>query len=105
MPLTLARVGQSLEVWGCIRPATYAFLDTGLPQVADIQFAPRGSLSFTTIQQVSVDSTGNCYFDVPIELPSSGSIRLTYTYPSSDPLLPAGYTIYSRHITITLHSH
>ncbi len=103
LPVTSARLGHSLEVWGCIRPATYAFLDTGLPQVADVQFAPAGRSSFTTIQQVSVNSTGNCYFDVPIKFPSSGSIRLRYTYPRSDPLLPTGYTIYSRHTTITLH--
>jgi len=103
LPVSSARLGQSLEVWGCIRPATYALLDTGLPQVAEIQFAPGSSASFTTVQQVSVNSTGNCYFDLPITLPGSGSLRLTYTYPSSDPLPPADHTIYSRQVSITLH--
>jgi hypothetical protein len=103
LPLTSAKSGQHLDVWGCIRPATYGFLDTGVPQVADIQFAPGNSESFTTVQQVSVNSTGNCYFDVPIQFPSSGSVRLTYTYPSVDRLLPAGNTVYSRRVAITLH--
>ena len=103
LPVTSGRLGKSLELWGCVRPATYAFLDTGLRQVADIQFAPRGSASFTTVQQVTVSSSGICYFDLLLKFPTSGSIRLTYTYPSSDPLLPAGYTIYSRPISITLH--
>ncbi len=102
LPVTSARVGQSLEVWGCIRPATYALHDTGLAQTADIQFAPAGSPSFTTVQQVTVSSTSNCYFDVRLSFTSSGTVRLAYTYPSSDRLLPAGYTAYSRPVAITL---
>ena len=63
-----------------------------------IQYEVKGPL-----RQVSVNSTGNCYFDVPIQFPSSGSVRLTYTYPSVDRLLPAGNTVYSRRVAITLH--
>ena len=43
LPATTARRGHSLEVWGCIRPARFGFLDTGSPQTAEIQFAPKGS--------------------------------------------------------------
>ena len=102
LPVTSARVGQSLEVWGCIRPAAYALHDTGLAQTADVQFAPAGSSSFTTVQQVTVSSTSNCYFDVRLSFASSGTVRVAYTYPTSDRLLPAGYTAYSRPVAITL---
>lgn len=103
LPVTSAKLGHRLEVWGCIRPATYGFLDTGLSQIADIQFAAGQSQSFTTVRQVSIGSTSNCYFDVRLEFPRSGSVRLTYTYPSPDSLLPSGYTVYSRPVAITLH--
>jgi hypothetical protein len=103
LPVTSTSLGRSLETWGCIRPAPYAFMDTGRPQVAEIQFAPGNSKSFTTVQVIAVNATGDCYFDLPITFPSSGSVRLAYTYPSLDPLLPAGYTIYSRDVQITLH--
>ncbi len=64
-----------------MRPARYAIFDTGSPQSAQIQFAPRGSGGFTTVQTVLVGDPDNCYFDVRIGFPSSGTVRLAYTYP------------------------
>ena len=109
MPSTSTRKGRSLEVWGCVRPAPYAFRDSGRTQQGLIQFAPSGSSTFSTVQTVSVRS-GSCYFDRQIKFPSSGTVRLAYSYPTDpmltptfalsyhDPLLPAA----SRSITITI---
>jgi len=107
LPLTTAPRGRSLEVWGCVRPARYAILDSGQAQTAQIQFAGgRGSNSsgaFTTVGSVSVSDPNNCYFDLRVRLPGSGVVRLAYTYPVGDPLLgPAGSTVYSRSIAVTL---
>jgi hypothetical protein len=89
-----------VEVWGCIRPGTYALLDTGMPQTAAIQFAPGDSESFVTLRHVTITSSSNCYFDVQLTLPGSGSLRLMYTYPTLDPLLGSSATIYSRDVTV-----
>jgi hypothetical protein len=100
LPVTSARRGRALEVWGCVRPARYALFDTGSPQTAQIQFAPRGG-AFTTVQTVQVGDPGNCYFDVRQPFPSSGTVRLAYTYPPGS-LGPAGTTVYSRSVTVTM---
>ena len=58
--------------------------------------------TWTTIQTVSVSKTTG-YFDIHPKLPYSGKLRLAYTYPQSEPLLPtgvAGSTIYSRTVTV-----
>jgi hypothetical protein len=53
----------------------------------------------------------SCYFDVPIVFPSSGTVRLAYTYPSGDArLLPTILRTYvdplspalSRSVTVTV---
>ncbi len=69
LPVTSARRGRPLEVWGCVRPARYALLDTGEPQPAQIQFAPSSGGGFRTLQTVLVGDFDNCYFDVRVELP------------------------------------
>lgn len=114
LPVTSSRRGRSLEVWGCVRPARYAILGTGgsatstpgQPQTAEIQFARQGSGTFTTFQTLTISNPNNCYFDVRMNFPGSGTVRLAYTYPS-DPLLlfpPAveGSTVYSRTVAIKL---
>ncbi len=106
LPVTSTRRGRSLEVWGCVRPARYAILDTGEAQTAQIQFARGSSSAFTTLRTVTVSSPNNCYFDVRMILPVSGSVRLAYTYPT-DPLVPSpsglgGSTVYSRSVAIKL---
>ena len=42
------------------------------------------------------------YFDTRIAFPGSGTVRLSYTYPSDDPLLSPGDTVFSRNVGITL---
>jgi hypothetical protein len=115
VPVTRTKRGHALEVWGGVRAARYARMDTGKKQKVQIQFAPKGSTSFRTVKTVTI---GNAYgyFDTRVTFPGSGSVRLTWTYPAdsrlSDPLpglnfsLPASATspqIFSRTTSITLH--
>jgi hypothetical protein len=103
LPVTTAQKGHSLEVWGCVRPATYGSLDTGSPQTADIQFAPGSSGQYTTIQTVTIPPGATCYFDQRLTFPSSGTVRLTYTYPPGDALLGNGAIVVSRTVRVTVH--
>jgi hypothetical protein len=103
MPRTTASSAQQhLEVWGCARPAYYAARDTGgSPQTVNIQFAPRGSSTFTTVDTVTIgDAAG--YFDTFVSFGRSGTVRLAYTYPPGDALLARGRTVYSRAVSITV---
>ncbi len=102
LPSTSAPRGRAVEVWGCLRPARYGILDSGSPQSGQIQFAPRsGRRGFRTILTVPAGNSGNCYFDVRIRFPASGTVRLAYTYPVGSPGL-AGTTVYSRSVPVTL---
>jgi hypothetical protein len=101
LPVTTTRRGQALEVWGCVRPALYGALDSGSPQTADIQFAPRGSGQYTTVEMVSV-SSGSCYFDTHVAFPSSGTVRLVYTYPTVEPSAAGGVQVPSRTVAVTV---
>jgi hypothetical protein len=106
MPRTIGRRGQSLEVWGCVRPAHYAILDTGDPQTAQIQFARHSGGGYTNVKPITINSSSaGCYFDERLRFPSSGSVRLSWRYPSGDPLLgdfAHGQTVHSRSIQISL---
>src|SRR5581483_11662559 len=86
LPVTSARRGHSLEVWGCVRPAQYGLLDTGSAQAAQIEFAPKGSGAYSTLQTVTVNPD-SCYFDLHLTFLSSGKVRLSYVYPAGDQLL------------------
>jgi hypothetical protein len=101
LPVTSARRGRSLELWGCVRPARYGLLDTGEPQPAQIQFAPRSGGGYSTLQTVLIGDFDDCYFDVQVAFPSSGSVRLAYVYPFGSVGL-AGTTVYSRTATVTI---
>ncbi len=103
LPATTERRGHSLEVWGCVRPATFGVLDTGEPQTGQIEFAPGSSNQFTTIQTVTIGRGANCYFDVQVAFPSSGNVRLVYTYPLGDALLANGAIVVGRTIHVTVH--
>jgi hypothetical protein len=108
MPKTTARRGQSLEVWGCLRPAHYAMLDTSRPQSVAIQLQPNSRAPWQTVQMVTISRPNqSCYFDVRVRFPSSGSVRLGWSYPTQDPKL--GYfdplqphSVISRGQSITL---
>ncbi len=109
LPVTSTRRGRSLEVWGCVRPAHYATLDSGATQSVQIQFQRGSSGPFVTLRTVAVtDPQG--YFDVRIAFPSSGSVRLAWAYPARDPQLASGYVdplapnqpVYSRIVKVTV---
>jgi hypothetical protein len=100
MPSTSFSHTASEELWGDARPAPFMVKDGHGPQSVAVQ------LNGKTIQTVSLTSTSNGYFDLHLKFPSSGTVRLAYTYPSSDPLLPVndlGQTVYSRSFTIKVH--
>jgi hypothetical protein len=105
MPVTSASSGSALQVWGCVRPAPIAALDTGQPQQAEIQYQPSSGGPFTTVQTVTLTSTSGCYFNVPVVFPGSGTVRVMWTYPAADPMLvPSGSAVaMSRDVQITLH--
>jgi hypothetical protein len=104
MPITSGSVGQPLEVWGCVRPAPFAAIDTGQPQSAEIQFQPSSGGPFTTVQTVNITAASGCYFDQALIFPGSGAVRVMWSYPSGDPLLsPSGpLTATSRTVQISL---
>jgi hypothetical protein len=109
LPVTAAARRRPLEIWGCLRPARYAILDTGLPQSVAVQFAPRRAGSFTTLRTVTISQPGaSCYFDLHLRLPGSGTLRLSWSYPLDDQRLGSfgprsARTIYSRRVQVTLH--
>jgi hypothetical protein len=109
LPVSTSRRGRALEVWGCVRPSRYAILDSGQPQTAQIQFARSPSTRFTTVKTITVTDPDNCYFDERVKFPSSGLVRLAYTYPAPSPLdfagesSLAGRTVTGRAVRVAIH--
>jgi hypothetical protein len=103
MPKTSFSRSQNVEVWGSVRPAPFATLDGFGAQRAQIQL-DSGS-GFKTINTVTVKKGG--YFDVHMKFPSSGTVRVQWTYPTSDSFLAdpnvQGQTIDSRTFAIKVH--
>jgi hypothetical protein len=100
MPKTNLSANQSAEVWGEARASKFMQTDTGQTQPVQIQFQPNGQGAWTVLQ--TINTAG--YFDVHVPIPSSGNLRLSYTYPQTDPFLPVGFpgsTVMSRTIKIT----
>ena len=88
LPVTSASRGRSLEVWGCVRPAPDAARQTGVRQRARIELATAPGGPFKTIRTVDLlDPHG--YFDVTVNFPASGTVRLAWAEPS-------GRTLHSR---------
>ncbi|MHB8658996.1 MAG: hypothetical protein ACYC91_13760 [Solirubrobacteraceae bacterium] len=103
LPVLSGHIGRALEVWGAVRPIHFALLDSPLdPESVQIQFAPGTSSTYSTLATVQINDPHG-YFDTRVAFPRSGTVRLTWTYPSADPLLAAGYQVYSRHQPIVLH--
>ncbi len=100
LPVTSARAGQKIEIWGGVRPAGYARLDTGKAQSAQIQFQADGHGAWQTIDIVAIANPKG-YIDIRLALPTSGSVRLAWAYPAGDPLLRGG-TVYSRTVAVTV---
>jgi hypothetical protein len=108
LPVDRGQPGDALEVWGCARPAPYAYIDTHTAQHVQIQFRPASGGGFHTLRTVRLTPGGGCYFDVNMRFPGSGFVRLAWSYPRGDrrlldPLTPGGSTIYSRQASITMH--
>jgi hypothetical protein len=100
MPKTNLNPGQSAEVWGEARASQFMQTDTHQTQPVQIEFQPNGHGAWTLLQTISTAG----YFDVHVTIPSSGNLRLRYTYPRTDPFLPVGFprsTVVSRTIKVT----
>ena len=100
MPKTNLSNGQSAEVWGEARASRFMQTDTKQSQPVQIQFQPNGQGAWTTLQ--TINAAG--YFDVHVKIPSNGNLRLSYTYPQTDPFLPVGFAgsaVESRTIKLT----
>jgi hypothetical protein len=101
VPRRTVRAGAEAQIWGGARPATYA---GAAGRTVAVQMRHDGHGAWTTIRTVAVaPATG--YFDIHMKLPYSGSLRLAYTYPESEPFLPpdvGGSTIYGRTVRVTV---
>ena len=94
LPLTSGPRAHALEVWGCVRPASFARATSGRAPRVRIEFRAASSPGFKTVRTVAVTDPHG-YFDVQVPFDGSGTVRLAWTYPH-------GATIYSRLVTITL---
>ncbi|HKO28844.1 MAG TPA: hypothetical protein VJU80_15400, partial [Solirubrobacteraceae bacterium] len=65
LPVTNAKHGHALEVWGGVRAARYARTDTGKAQSVQVQFARRGSGKYKTIKTIKLTNKYG-YFDTHI---------------------------------------
>jgi hypothetical protein len=109
LPVTSTGPGRSLEVWGDVRPAHFASLDTGgTSQQVQIQFQRGSRGAFTVLRTVTVTSPRG-YFDLHLSFPTTGTVRLAWSYPANDPLLTPSVTapgdpdtIYSRSVKVTV---
>jgi hypothetical protein len=103
LPITSTRRGRPLEVWGEVRPSSYAAGDAGSVPAVAIQFRPAGGARFRTVRSVSVTGSADAFF-VPVRFAGSGSVRLHWTYPSGFAHLPPGTSraVTSRVQAITL---
>ncbi len=97
LPVTTAQKGHAVEVWGCVRPAHYVIGHSRAPQLALIQFARASGGPFTTIKRVTL-TDAYAYFDTPVSFPSSGNVRITWSYPRRD----GGGQIHSRTVQVTI---
>ena len=102
LPVTKLRRGRSAEVWGCARAAHSAMIDAPAdPETVEIQFRPKSGGSFTTLKTVTITDPHG-YFDTRMSFPTSGTVRLSWTYPSDDPLLLPGLTVHSRSVSVSV---
>jgi hypothetical protein len=92
LPVTRYGKGRRLEVWGCVRPAHYATVQTGVAQHVQIQLQRGPHTAFQTIKTVRITNSRG-YFDVSLAFPSRGTVRLAWTNPT-------GHTDYSRLVNI-----
>jgi hypothetical protein len=91
LPQTSTARGDALEVWGCARPALFAH--GAAAQHAAVQFRAAGG-PFKTLKTVKI-TPEDCYFDVAVKFPSSGTVQISWTDPGQT-------AVHSRQVQITL---
>ncbi|HEX3978059.1 MAG TPA: hypothetical protein VHW96_17445 [Solirubrobacteraceae bacterium] len=94
LPVTRGVAKHPLLVWGDVRPAPGAALRTHRRQKVQLQFKAASGKDFSTIDTVPL-SNPHGYFEVRQVFPSSGSVRLRWTYPN-------GQTVFSRIADVAL---
>jgi hypothetical protein len=95
LPSQTGKSGHALEVWGCVRPVRY--VHSRKPQMASVQWKPASGGAFKTVKRVILtDPYG--YFDTQVTFPSSGLVRVTWSYPRS----AGGGQIHSRTVQVTI---
>ena len=102
LPSMTVKKGAETQIWGGARPGTFdARLGSSARRVS-IQELTGGSEK--TLATVTGSAT-NGYFDTHVKLPAGGTVRLAYTYPTTELGLPlglAGTTVYSRTVKVTV---
>jgi hypothetical protein len=93
LPHTSFSHGSRVEVWGCVRPAHFALLDTGRGQRVEIQFRRGSGGRFKRINTAPI-SNPRGYFDVRVAIPAGGAVRLSWVYPT-------GQRIFSRTVKVS----
>jgi len=94
LPVTSTTGTHPLLVWGDVRPAPDAARRTHQRQNVQIQFKPASGGNFTTLSTVPLQDPHG-YFEARQAFPSSGSVRLRWTYPN-------GQTVFSRTVDVTV---
>ena len=94
LPVTKFKHGQAVEVWGDARPVHYVRKGTNSARGVEIEFQKGSSGSFATLRTVSI-ADKNGYFDIKMQFPDAGTVRLAWTYPH-------GPTIHSRPVSVTV---
>jgi hypothetical protein len=83
LPKTSTRLGNALTVWGDVRPAPLAVSDGDGPQFVQIQFQQFPGAQWILEKTLQVTDP-NGYFETSVAFPSSGYVRIAWTYPQSD---------------------
>ena len=100
MPKTSVSRTANAEIWGAARPAPFMKKDgAGSP-------ASRSSSTARRSRRSNVTGQRGGYFDVKLKFPTSGTVRLAYTYPTTDPSCrrrTSARRSYSRSFKINVH--
>ncbi len=83
MPKTSTRVGNTLQVWGDVRTAPYAVADGDGPQFVQVEFQSSPGGQWVSEKTLRVTDPHG-YFETSVAFPSSGSVRIAWTYPTTD---------------------
>ncbi|HUE25600.1 MAG TPA: hypothetical protein VMP89_02415 [Solirubrobacteraceae bacterium] len=83
MPKTATRLGNTLQVWGDVRPAPYAVADGDGAQFVQVEFQSSSGGQWISEKTVQVTDPHG-YFQTSVAFPGSGLVRIAWTYPPSD---------------------